>query len=222
MADTISAPRRRKQADRSAQTQEKVVQAAIMLLQTKGYAATTIQAIARTAGVSLGAMQHHFPTKAQVMAAVLRHYGLKRAKLYRQSLSKKTKASDRIDSMLDATWLLISQGAEFMATVEIELARRSDLELAAATQPVLARIDQFMTRWLYGDLSEEPNARYVQMRLLTSAFLRGLAVEVARGIPLHELESVFNIWRVFAKQEFLKIGTHREAELSRNVCGRLN
>ncbi|MFT9057299.1 MAG: helix-turn-helix domain-containing protein [Ethanoligenens sp.] len=179
--------------------------ATVMLLQTQGYTATTIQRIAKTAGVSLGALQHQFPTKAQVMAMVLRHYAVKRARLYRRALSMKGSPEDRVDAMLDTMWRLVTDGPEFLATVEIELARRSDPDLEAATAPVLERIDQFMTRWLSGRRMAPPDPYFVELRLLNSALLRGLAVERARGVPLEDLERSFETWRRFSRAELLRI-----------------
>ncbi|GBQ99696.1 TetR/AcrR family transcriptional regulator [Gluconobacter cerinus] len=197
--------RRRTQADRSASTRAKVVQAAVNLLQTQGYAATTIQRIAKAAGVSLGALQHHFPTKSLIMATVLRHYALKRARLYRQAISNKETPEQRVDAMLDTMWALVTAGPEFIATVEIELARRSDPDLEEVTAPVLARIDQFMTRWLSGKRGVAPSQEFIDLRLLNAALLRGLAVETARGIPLEDLYRSFEVWRRFAREEFLRI-----------------
>ncbi|GEB02591.1 TetR/AcrR family transcriptional regulator [Gluconobacter roseus] len=202
--------RRRTQADRSAVTRGKVVQATVMLLQTQGYAATTVQRIAKTAGVSLGALQHQFPTKAQVMAMVLRHYAVKRARLYRRALSMKGSPEERVDAMLDTMWRLVTDGPEFLATVEIELARRSDPDLEAATAPVLARIDQFMTRWLSGQRMVTPDPRFVELRLLNSALLRGMAVERARGVPLEDLARSFDVWRQFSRAQFLRIAGRQD------------
>ncbi|AFW00378.1 TetR family transcriptional regulator [Gluconobacter oxydans] len=198
-------PRRRTQADRSAATRAKILEATVMLLQTQGYAATTIQRISKTANVSLGALQHHFPTKSQVMATVLRHYALKRARLYRRALSMQATPEQRVDAMLDTMWRLVTDGPEFLATVEIELARRSDPDLEAVTAPVLERIDQFMTRWLSGQRMAPPDPRFVELRLLNSALLRGLAVERARGVPVENLARSFEVWRQFSRTEFLRI-----------------
>lgn len=204
---TVSSPpvHRRTQADRSAATRAKVIHAAVTLLQTEGYAATTIQRIARTAGVSLGALQHQYPTKSLIMAVILRHYAVKRARLYRQAMSLKAGPEPRADAMLDALWRLVTEEPEFTATVEIELARRSDPELQAATAPVLARIDQFMTRWLSGRRGLPPDARFNSLRLLNATLLRGIAVQVARGTPLEALKDAYALWREFSRQELLKI-----------------
>ncbi|MBB2199109.1 TetR/AcrR family transcriptional regulator [Gluconacetobacter sp. 1c LMG 22058] len=200
---------RRTQADRSAATRAKVLQAAVGLLQTEGYAATTIQRIARTAGISLGALQHQYPTKSMIMATILRHYAVRRARLYRQAMSLKASPEARVDAMLDALWGMVTDGPDFIATVEIELARRSDPELQAATASVLGRIDQFMTRWLSGSRTTPPDVRFISLRLLNSALLRGVAVEIARGTPASALKDAYAIWREFSRQELLKISTDR-------------
>ncbi len=45
--------------------------AAIEVLRTVGYARATTQIIAKQAGVTTGALHHHFPTKGELMLAVL-------------------------------------------------------------------------------------------------------------------------------------------------------
>lgn len=194
---------RRTQADRSAATRARIINATLSILQTEGYAATTIQRIARAAGVSLGALQHHYPTKSQIMATVLRHYAVKRARIYRQALRLKVDPVTRIDAMMDAMWRMVTEGPDFIATVEIELARRSDPELRAATESVLARIDQFMTRWLAR--TTQPEMHFISLRLINSILLRGMAVEIARGTPVEDMQEAYALWREFSRKELLKI-----------------
>lgn len=52
-------------ADRRAE----MVQALIELIAAKGIEAATVRRVASRVGVSIGAVQHHFPTKAQMMVA---------------------------------------------------------------------------------------------------------------------------------------------------------
>lgn len=60
----------RTQAQRSAQTQQAVIAAGRDLFGTRGYRGVAIEEIARVAGVSKGALYHHFPDKTEVLAAV--------------------------------------------------------------------------------------------------------------------------------------------------------
>ncbi|MCK9283847.1 MAG: TetR/AcrR family transcriptional regulator [Rhodocyclaceae bacterium] len=63
---------RRTQAERSSQTQDRVVDAAIDLLRSKGYAGFRINDVTDKAGVSRGAQSHHFPTKISLVLAAFR------------------------------------------------------------------------------------------------------------------------------------------------------
>jgi AcrR family transcriptional regulator len=67
---TARRPRRR-QADRSARTRSALVGAARELFAEKGFAATSRDEIAERAGVTRGALYHHFDSKTAVAAAVV-------------------------------------------------------------------------------------------------------------------------------------------------------
>jgi AcrR family transcriptional regulator len=72
MTATVSTqPRRRSQADRSARTRAALVRAARELFAEKGFAATSRDEIAARAGVTRGALYHHFDSKTAVAAAVV-------------------------------------------------------------------------------------------------------------------------------------------------------
>lgn len=57
-------------AEQVAQTRAALVAAGRQLFGTKGFAATSVEDIARAARVTTGALYHHFPTKAAVFEAV--------------------------------------------------------------------------------------------------------------------------------------------------------
>lgn len=64
------APRRAQQA-RSRETRRKIIRSAIHLLQTQGYQKTRLQDIAQGAGLTLGALQHHFGSRQVLMEQVV-------------------------------------------------------------------------------------------------------------------------------------------------------
>jgi AcrR family transcriptional regulator len=68
--DATPRSRRRTQAERSATTRTAILQAARELFGRRGYAATGRDEIAARAGVTRGALYHHFASKAEVFAAV--------------------------------------------------------------------------------------------------------------------------------------------------------
>lgn len=68
------APRvRRTQAERSDETQRRVLEASATVLRRKGYAGLRTDEVARVAKVSRGAMQHQFPTKDSLVLATAQY-----------------------------------------------------------------------------------------------------------------------------------------------------
>src|SRR3546814_12494567 len=63
--------RRRTQEERSAETRESLVAAAIEVLAEVGYVAATTAAIAERASVSRGAIQYHFESKNDLVVAIM-------------------------------------------------------------------------------------------------------------------------------------------------------
>jgi AcrR family transcriptional regulator len=61
---------RRTQVERSASTRQAIVAAATTVIAERGFANAGIDEIARAAGVSKGALYHHYPDKVDVLAAV--------------------------------------------------------------------------------------------------------------------------------------------------------
>ncbi|BBX87996.1 TetR/AcrR family transcriptional regulator [Mycolicibacterium aubagnense] len=58
---------------RELSTEEKIVAAALQIFAERGIAVTSLRSVADFAGMSAGAVQHHFPTKASLVEAVDTH-----------------------------------------------------------------------------------------------------------------------------------------------------
>jgi AcrR family transcriptional regulator len=72
MANAARAPaRRRTQAERTAATRERILAAVVESIAEVGFQRTTASEIARRAGVTWGAVQHHFGAKEGILEAVL-------------------------------------------------------------------------------------------------------------------------------------------------------
>ena len=81
-------------AEQVAQTRAALVTAGRQLFGSRGYAATSVEDIARTARVTTGALYHHFPTKAAVFEAVFEQV---HADLLAASIKAAAGAADAID-----------------------------------------------------------------------------------------------------------------------------
>jgi AcrR family transcriptional regulator len=62
---------RRTQAERLAETRARILAATTACIDEYGFHQTSLQRVAQTAGVTVGAVQHHFPSKGELLAAVL-------------------------------------------------------------------------------------------------------------------------------------------------------
>jgi len=67
----LAQPRRRTQAERSEETQARILKAAASLIRKRGYARFRTADVAAEAGLSRGAQLHHFPTKDALVVATL-------------------------------------------------------------------------------------------------------------------------------------------------------
>lgn len=112
-----------RQAAKSRATQEKIINAVIGLIKEKGFAAASSTQIARRAGVTWGAVQHHFGGKEEILEEILARSHIK----FHQTLSAPRftsgNATRRVAKYVDAAWEHY-QGEEYMATLEILLATR--------------------------------------------------------------------------------------------------
>jgi AcrR family transcriptional regulator len=112
-----------RQAAKSKATQDKLVNAVIGLINEKGFAAASSTQIAKRAGVTWGAVQHHFGSKEDILEEVLNRSHLR----FHESLSARRfttgDAEQRVGKYVDAAWAHY-QGKEYLATLEILLATR--------------------------------------------------------------------------------------------------
>lgn len=195
--DVPPVQRRRRQVDRSAETRERVIAAALELLHRQGYQGASTIAIARHARLSQGALQHQFPTKAALMNAVLRRSVALRYQTYRRALAGVPRGLPRFRALSEASWSLIGSD-EISASLEIELAMRNDPELAAAVAPTFRRHSAFVQR-LIGRMLDDAFPGVANkagiIRLLNNAVMIGLSVETARGTDPDAIAAAVAGWR---------------------------
>ncbi len=125
----------RTQTERSAAMRARLVDAAIASLVEQGYAHTTSVEICRRAGVTRGALQHHFPSVSALFVEVL------------EALYRETDGAD--DEPVASLADLVRRGLDrvrqprFKAVIEIWLAARNDPAFAEEVGPAIAR----MSHW---------------------------------------------------------------------------
>ena len=128
---------RRTQADRSAATRQVLIDAAIGLLQERGWAATTAVAVCERAGVTRGALIHHFPSLSALLAHALES-------LYAEISDTPTPVATTMAGLLDTTWRALGD-PRFKAVIEAWMAAGNDAELATEIGPAIARFSEHVS-----------------------------------------------------------------------------
>jgi AcrR family transcriptional regulator len=166
------------QQRKSAQTRISILDAAIDCLATRGYARTTTQLIAETAGISRGAMLHHYPTKSHLIAAIIAYAVYKRMEMLIEGV-KNISERQRVQEFagLDILWEAYN-AAEYRAYLELYIASRTDAEVRDVFIPQARR---FTTLWrgegvrIFPEWAADP-ARLAAASDFAEAVLQGIAL----------------------------------------------
>jgi AcrR family transcriptional regulator len=136
----IGTPKRQTQEERSEGTQQRIISAAIEILYDEGYVAATTHSISARAGVSRGAMLHHFPSKDDLMLAVVRIAHERDSMYMREGLTKISDPLERYFALPDLAWEVMS-GPAGIAVLEIMMSSRSNSALAKRLAPLQSEIE---------------------------------------------------------------------------------
>jgi AcrR family transcriptional regulator len=136
------APRRRPwQVERSAATQARLLEATFDCLVELGYAKTSTPEVLRRAGLSRGAMLHHYPTRADLLAAAMDYVFEKRFAEYEEAFAALGDDDDRPVGAIDLLWDQVSSPT-YYAWLELVVAARTDEALRDRIRPVNERFDR--------------------------------------------------------------------------------
>lgn len=122
---------RRTQGERTAATRRALLDATLHAVVEVGFKGTTTTEVARRAGVSVGALQGHFPTKSELLAAAIRYSLDRRVEEFGVLMAGLDPSADKLDEAIDLLWSMFS-GSTFTAWQELWVAARTDPDLAPA------------------------------------------------------------------------------------------
>lgn len=143
----------RTQEERREQTRGAVLTATVESLVEVGYTKTTTLEVQRRAGVSRGALLHHFPSKAELIAATVRHLAELRGRELRDLAARLPDGAARVDAVIDQLWQSF-RGPLFCVTAELRSAARTDRELRGVLAKVEAEVRERIfdqSRRLFGE-----------------------------------------------------------------------
>jgi AcrR family transcriptional regulator len=185
-------PRRRSHAERTAETRGRIVAAVVESIAAVGFQRTTAAEITRRAGVTWGAVQHHFGDKDAMLLAVLddsfRRFEerLSKAKLEGVPLDR------RVALFVEHSWEHFAS-REYASTFEIlhdHLRRESPSSGGLRWQEAMSRAWDRVWRRFFGE-ARIPRVRHGVLQHYTVSVLSGLASTLlleGRGARVREAE----------------------------------
>src|SRR3954462_4074652 len=202
--DSSAAPKytpRRTQAERSETTRKQLLHAAAKLIRQKGFGGLRTIEGARVAGVSRGALMHHFPNKHALVVAVLTYVNevtftqsTRRAQLARTS-------GDPIEEIIkDAQEFFL--GDYFFIELAIAMSDESTRRLRRETHQ-FTRQTRFSIEaaWLDTLISSGiPRQLASDVLSLTLSAVRGFSVRMLIENDPEQFTRLMNVWRGIVRQ----------------------
>lgn len=128
------------QALKSAQTRARLIESTIRCLVKFGYSGTTTPKVASEAGLSRGAMLHHFENGGALMQATIAELLDRRLRAFRRAVGS---PSSDVRTLVRTYWKQLLSPS-FVAFIELAIAARTDKNLARILEPAQA---EFRERW---------------------------------------------------------------------------
>ncbi len=166
----------RTQAARRAETRHALLQAVVDCLLEHGYQKTTLAVIARKAGLTTGAVQHHFRSRSELMQAAIEEY-LFTIDPIDLDVHVQDRLEDRCLLLVNNYWQYFNN-PRYMALWEIILAARHNEQLMKKIKAWQARsvrnAEKFLTQ-LFPEFGLSA-AQVKSIQYFVTSQLRGLAL----------------------------------------------
>lgn len=168
---------KRTHAERSKATQQHLIQKAIEVIQDKSFEAATIYEVAKAAGLTPGAVQHHFESKAALMMQVLSQLIAADDREGALWPAPGLPLEERASHFVSSAWQLIYAEPRFVAAWNMYLGSRNDAEVMVHIAKQRGQLMDRMTEGFCTAFPELANAsdrtRFIAMVFST---LRGLGL----------------------------------------------
>jgi AcrR family transcriptional regulator len=167
---------RRSQADRSASAQIALVAAASAVLAERGFGRATTSGIAEQAGVTTGALHHHFATKEDLFIAVLDDVSARVLQLL-VALEERP-GEDLASTLIEALWSVYG-GGQYWAVWEINIGWRSDPVLTKRLSEHREMVRKHLNEAIADNPALSPHAKTTILAMLPFVLstIRGLFLE---------------------------------------------
>ena len=129
-----------RQAEKSAATRLAILKSAVQCFWELGYSSTSTNIIADQAGISRGAMVHHFPKKRDLLEAIVEYIMEARIESFTSQIRKLKDTPDKEERALDIYWEHLNTRL-FTAYHELVVAARTDADLKAVMKKATRKLE---------------------------------------------------------------------------------
>ena len=164
-----------RQAQKSKNTREKILNAAISLIKEGGFAAASASRIAERAGITWGAAQHHFGSKEDILAEVMAISHERFIASMSASHLRQGTLADRVDAFVECMWEHYKDDV-YLAGLEILLASREMVDRRMATFDENAREHIKTLHEIFHD-SDLTDDQLQEALIFVHCLLTGLTIE---------------------------------------------
>ncbi|MEE4174963.1 MAG: TetR/AcrR family transcriptional regulator [Xanthomonadales bacterium] len=165
------------QARKSEATRNQIINAAIRCIVESSYSNTTTMKIAEKAGLSRGAMLHHFPSKLDIIRAVVDYLHDKRLQAFRRSIKEIPEEADMVRMAVRSYWAHVNHPL-YIAIFELAVAARTDEELRDILHPAQKAFDAEWyntAREVFPEWQSDPDAFDLALNL-TQQLMEGMSI----------------------------------------------
>jgi AcrR family transcriptional regulator len=184
---------RRTQAERTTETRQRLLDAAVGGLIERGYSGTTTIDVVDRSSSSRGALLYHFPTRNDLVVAALAHLAAKQADELRCKASEVPAGPGREKALIDLIWESYCSPL-FFAALELWVAARTDPDLMAALLPAERALGRSL-RDMIDDVWGEIPPGFDDAFGATLAFMRGLAVTSILREKRTREDQLVDVWK---------------------------
>ncbi len=187
---------RRTQQERRAATRALILDCTVASLLERGYAATTISAVQERAGLARGTVQHHFPSKNELVIEATTFVVEARLERVRHEAQLLSPGARPIDAVVDLGWRDLNSPAFFVA-LELWVAARTEPalrdRLVQEERRLFAQLREVYTQVLGEPYASDP--RTAEIVEFTVDLLTGLSLTTMLSGNLGEREAVLRQWK---------------------------
>ena len=167
--------------ERSRATRQRLLESAVHCVAQYGWSAATVSVIAADAGISRGALQHHFPTREELVAAALEHMFDERRLMVEAMATPQLSGARRVHVVV-STLVELYMGDLFRAALQAWVVAAADPQMLAMIQPLERRFARSVHAAAVEHLGVDDGDPHVRTLIQTT-------LDLARGLALADLLS---------------------------------